>query len=184
MSTNNGGTSIDALGERLHRVIRNVPDFPSPGIVFKDITPLMQDPRLFAEVHFAMAAPFNGAGVTHVAAVESRGFLFGPAVAIALGARFVPMRKSGKLPWDTVRVEYALEYGTDTLEVHRDAFQPGAQVLLVDDILATGGTAAAAHRLVESLSGTVIGATFLGEIGALNGRDRLTGIVVSSLLKF
>jgi adenine phosphoribosyltransferase len=184
MSTSIDGTAHAALVAQLTRHIRDVPDFPSPGILFKDITPLMKHPRLFADVQTAMADPFVGAGITHVAAIESRGFLFGPAIAFALNARFVPIRKPNKLPWRTRRVEYALEYGTDALEIHEDACDVGARVLLVDDILATGGTASAARQLVEMLSGTVVGATFLGEIHALQGRDRLQGITVSSLLGF
>lgn len=187
-STATDGATGEGLGTRVHRVMRDIPDFPSAGIVFKDITPLLQDPVLFADVLAAMAQPFAGAGITHVAAIESRGFLFGPTIAMALGARLVPVRKPNKLPWHTVRVEYTLEYGTDALEVHRDAFPEGARVLIVDDVLATGGTATAAGQLVTALAGAVCGATFLGELPALRGREHLRNqfadIAVAAVLQF
>lgn len=167
---------MDALAERLRATIRDVPDFPKPGILFKDITPVLQDPELFALTCQAMARPWRWVGITHVLAIESRGFIFGAPVALALSAAFVPLRKPGKLPYDRVRESYALEYGTDALEAHRDALGPGARVLVVDDLLATGGTAAAACRLAERLGGrlegisALIGLDFLPWAVALEGR--------------
>lgn len=162
-----------SLAERVARVVRDVPDFPKPGITFKDITPLLADATLMREVVRAMQAPFAGAGITHVVAMESRGFLFGVPMALDLGAAFVPVRKPGKLPWRTASERYALEYGDDTLEMHVDAVEPGARVLLVDDVLATGGTAAAAARLVERHGGVIAGLSVLMELGFLRGRDAL-----------
>jgi len=165
--------SADATAARVRAAIRDVPDFPKPGIVFKDITPLLADAALFREATAAMAAPFADAGITHVAAVESRGFILGGPVAQALGAGFVPVRKVGKLPYRTERVEYALEYGVDRLEIHVDACGAGARVLVVDDVLATGGTAAATCRLVEQVGGTVAGCAFLLELSFLPGAAAL-----------
>lgn len=162
-----------SLAERVARVVRDVPDFPKPGITFKDITPLLADAALLREVVRAMQAPFIDAGITHVVAMESRGFLFGVPMALDLGAAFVPVRKPGKLPWRTASERYALEYGDDTLEMHVDALHPGARVLLVDDVLATGGTAAAAARLVERHGGVIAGLSVLMELGFLRGRDAL-----------
>jgi len=167
-------TARDLEGD-VRSVIRDVPDFPKPGILFKDITPLLGDAALFERTTRAMAAEFAGRGITHVAGIESRGFVFGAPIAQHLGAGFVPLRKPGKLPHLTRRVEYALEYGTDALEAHADACGENACVLLVDDVLATGGTAAAACQLIESLGGTVTGCSFLLAIGALDGGSRLTG---------
>lgn len=158
---------------RVAAAIRDVPDFPKPGIMFKDITPVLLDASLFRDVTDAMAAPFARDGISHVVAIESRGFILGAPVAHALGAAFVPFRKPGKLPHVVERVEYALEYGLDALECHRDALQSGHRVLVVDDVLATGGTAAAACRLVESLGATVHGCSFLVELTFLPGRGKL-----------
>lgn len=163
------------LAARVARAIRDVPDFPKPGITFKDITPLLADAALLRDVVRAMQAPFATASITHVVAMESRGFLFGVPMALELGAAFVPIRKPGKLPWKTAREGYALEYGTDALEIHTDALHPGARVLLVDDVLATGGTAAAAARLVERQGGVVAGLSVLMELAFLRGRDALAG---------
>jgi adenine phosphoribosyltransferase len=174
----------DALAERLRAAIRSVPDFPKPGIDFKDITPILSDPELFTHMTLALAAPFTDAAITHVAAVEARGFILGAPVAQALGAAFVPVRKPGKLPSATVREAYALEYGTDALEVHADAFGAGSRVLIVDDVLATGGTAAAACRLVERAGGTVIGLSFLMELGVLGGRATLGAHRADTLLRY
>ncbi len=161
------------LSARVRAAIRDVPDFPTPGIVFKDITPLLADPVLLRDVVRAMAAPFATLDVTHIVAVESRGFLFGVPIALSLGASFVPARKPGKLPWRTAREGYALEYGNDALEMHLDALTPGARVLVVDDVLATGGTAAATCRLVERQGGLVVGVSLLMELAFLQGRDAL-----------
>src|SRR6185503_17779966 len=143
--------------DELRRTVRDVPDFPKPGIVFKDITPVLADARLFKAACAEMSAPFHGAGVTLIASIESRGFLLGGPVATALGAGIIPIRKVGKLPFTTRRVTYQLEYGTDALEVHVDACAKDANVLIVDDVLATGGTAAAACELIESVGGEVVG---------------------------
>lgn len=165
--------SDSPLARRVQGAIRDVPDFPKPGITFKDITPLLADPALLRDVVRAMQAPFALAEITHVVAMESRGFLFGVPMALSLGAAFVPVRKPGKLPWKTAREGYALEYGDDALEIHTDALARGARVLLVDDVLATGGTAAAAARLVERQGGLVVGLSVLMELAFLRGRDAL-----------
>ena len=164
--------------------LRDVPDFPSPGIVFKDISPLLADAGLFGRVTRVMAEPFGSEGITHVVGVESRGFIFGAPVAQHLGAGFVPARKRGKLPAATVTVEYALEYGTACLEMHADALPPGSRVLLVDDVLATGGTAAAACALIERLGATVVGCTFLVALSFLPGLEALAGRRVRCVLTY
>jgi len=169
---------------RLRSLIRDIPDYPKPGILFKDITPLLGDAEGFALATRLMAAPFSKARVTHVVAIESRGFIFGAPVAQQLGAGFVPVRKPGKLPSKRLREEYALEYGTDALEMHDDALGPGARVLIVDDVLATGGTAAATCRLVESLGATAVGFSFLLALTFLPGVERLAGREVSALLTY
>ncbi|MCK4292443.1 MAG: adenine phosphoribosyltransferase [Planctomycetes bacterium] len=157
----------------LERYIRSIPDWPKEGILFRDITPLLADPEAFAAAIGALCAGFADAGVEYVAAVEARGFIFGSAVAEKLGAGFVPIRKKGKLPFKTESVTYDLEYDTDTLEVHSDAVRRGAKVLMVDDLLATGGTMAAACKLVEKIGGRVVGIAFLIELCELAGRDKL-----------
>ena len=162
-----------SLAAAVARALRAVPDFPRPGILFRDITPLLADPLLFARVTDAMAAPYAARGVTHVAAIESRGFLFGAPIAQRLGAALVPVRKPGKLPWASERFEYALEYGVDALEIHVDACDPRATVLVVDDVLATGGTAAGAATLVRRLGAAIVGFTFVLELAALEGRRAL-----------
>ena len=164
----------ESLEERLRAWIRDVPDYPKPGILFKDITPLLGDAEAFRSACVAMSDAWRDAGVTHVVAVESRGFLFGGAIAMALGAGLIPVRKPGKLPWTRSREEYALEYGTDALEMHTDAVGPAARVLIVDDVLATGGTAAATCRLVARHGATVVGCSFLIELSFLNGRQGLS----------
>ncbi|HEY7566520.1 MAG TPA: adenine phosphoribosyltransferase [Gemmatimonadaceae bacterium] len=166
----------------LARFIRDVPDYPKPGIVFKDNTPLLGDPAAFAAACERMAAPYRDSAVTHIVAIESRGFLFGAPIAMALGAGLVPMRKAGKLPHTTTGISYDLEYGTDRLEIHADALTNGSRVLLVDDVLATGGTAAAACQLIESLGATVVGCSFLMRLGFLNGVQRLANRRVTSAL--
>ena len=173
-------TTMDAL----KRAIRDVPDFPKPGIIFKDITPLLADGHLFKQACEAMAAPFRDSGIDVVAAVESRGFLLGGPIAHALGVGIVPIRKVGKLPFTAKRVTYALEYGSDSLEVHVDACVDRANVLVVDDVLATGGTAAASCELIESVGGTVKGCSFLIGLSFLNGLAKLSGRWVHSLLEY
>jgi adenine phosphoribosyltransferase len=164
---------------RLRAAVRDVPDFPKPGIIFKDITPVLLDPQLFGVAARGMARPFEAMGVTRVVAIESRGFMFGAPVALGLEAGLVPVRKPGKLPSTRHRVEYTLEYGTDALEMHADAIGSHDRVLIVDDVLATGGTAEAAGRLVRARGATIAGFSFLIELGFLNGRERLTERVES-----
>jgi adenine phosphoribosyltransferase len=164
--------------------IRNIPDWPKPGIQFKDITTLLADPRGLRACVEGLAAPFHGAGIDMVLGTEARGFLFAPAVAVALGAGCVLARKPGKLPWKTIRQEYQLEYGTDALEVHQDAIRPGQNVLLVDDLLATGGTILAATELVRRLGGEVAGYSFVVELGFLPGRSRLAPHPVNALVTY
>ena len=172
------------VGSRVAAAIRDVPDFPKPGIVFKDITPVLLDASLFRDATDAIAAPFASEGISHVVAIESRGFILGAPVAQSLGAAFVPFRKPGKLPHLVERVEYALEYGVDALECHRDALTTGHRVLVVDDVLATGGTAAAACALVESLGATVQACSFLVELAFLGGRNKLGGRRVEQIVRY
>jgi adenine phosphoribosyltransferase len=168
----------------LRKYIRDVPDFPKKGIVFKDITPLLNDRDALHYALTALAERFQGRGITKVVGIESRGYIFAPAIALALKAGFVPVRKPGKLPWKTVAEEYELEYGKDRLEIHLDSVLPGEKVLVVDDLLATGGTASAAHRLVRRLQGVVVGSGFLVELTFLEGRGRLSGADVVSLIQY
>jgi len=168
----------------LRRYIRDVPDFPKKGILFKDITPLLQDREALRHAMERLAGEFKGRGISKVVGIESRGYIFAPAIALSLGAGFVPVRKPGKLPWKTAAEEYALEYGKDRLEIHLDALARGEKVLIVDDLLATGGTASATRRLAERLGAEVVGAGFLVELGFLEGRSRLPGIDVVSLIQF
>lgn len=177
-----GDSAGGGLEERVRAGIRDVADYPSPGILFKDITPLLADPALFADTVTALGAGHES--VDLVVGIEARGFMFAAPVAVALGAGFVPIRKSGKLPHTTLAEEYALEYGTATIEMHTDAVRPGQRVLLVDDVLATGGTAAAAIKLIESLGGDVVEVAFLAELDFLNGRDRLPGRTIRSLIRY
>lgn len=163
------------LEQRVRAALRAVPDYPKPGILFHDITPLLANGPLFRDVIGALAAPFAGERISHVAGIEARGFIFAAPVATQLGAGFVPLRKPGKLPAERVRETYALEYGTDSLEIHADAVRAGDRVLLVDDVLATGGTAAAAVALLRRLGAEVVATSFLMEITGLNGRARLDG---------
>jgi adenine phosphoribosyltransferase len=153
--------------------IRDIPDFPTPGVVFKDLTPLLAHPQAFASAMKALALPFETAGITKVVGIEARGFIVAAPVAVTLAAGFVPVRKKGKLPWRTEEASYALEYGTDTLEIHADAVARGDRVLIVDDVIATGGTAAATVELVRRLGGEVVGLGFLAELEFLGGRQRL-----------
>ncbi|MCC6680819.1 MAG: adenine phosphoribosyltransferase [Phycisphaeraceae bacterium] len=158
----------------LNSLIRDIPDFPKPGIVFKDITPLLRDPAGLAMAVELMASPFRGKGVQLVCGAESRGFIFGTAIAQALSAGFVPIRKPKKLPAERLAVTYELEYGSDTLEVHRDAVSTGQKVLMVDDLLATGGTMKACCDLIDRMGGSIVGVTVLIELAFLSGRKRLT----------
>jgi adenine phosphoribosyltransferase len=176
--------SATPIERRLREAIRDVPGFPKPGIVFKDITPVLSDPELLRATVEALAAPFRGEPIGKVLGIESRGFLFGPPVALALRAGFVPARKPGKLPRKTLRESYELEYGTDALEAHADAFAAGERVLVVDDLLATGGTAAAAIRLVERSGAKVAGIAFVVELEFLHGRTRLSERKVHVLLRY
>lgn len=175
--------SADLVREVKNR-IRDVPDFPKAGIVFKDITPLLADGRLFREVTEAIAAPFRDAGITHVVAIESRGFILGAPVAQRLGAGFVPVRKPGKLPHRTEGQDYDLEYGTDRVEIHADAWSSDARVLLVDDVLATGGTAEATCKLIERLGAPVVGCSFLMALTFLPGLERLSRRDVHVLVRY
>ena len=168
----------------LRRFIRDVPDFPKKGIVFKDITPLLGDKEALRQALSALSERFMDHGITKVVGIESRGYIFAPAIALSLGAGFVPVRKPGKLPWRTVAEDYTLEYGQDRLEMHADALAPGDKVLIVDDLLATGGTASAARRLAERLEARVVGAGFLVELKFLEGRARLPQVEVVSLIEF
>jgi len=172
------------LARQLRAAIRDVPDFPTAGILFRDITPMLAQPGLFRRVVAGLAAPFEGAGVTHVVGIESRGFILGAPVALHLEAAFTPIRKPGKLPFRTRREGYALEYGTDALEIHEDAVGPMHRVLVVDDVLATGGTAAAACALVQALGATTVSCAFLIEIEALHGRERLGAHPVHTLVSY
>ena len=171
-------------GIDLKKYIRSIPDWPKEGILFRDITPLLADPAALTAATEALSADFHGAGIEYVAAVEARGFIFGAAVAEKLGAGFVPIRKKGKLPSKTESITYDLEYGTDTLQVHVDAVKNQAKVLMVDDLLATGGTMAAACKLIEKIGGQIVGITFLIELSALCGRDKLTGYNAKSIISY
>ncbi|MDQ3071039.1 MAG: adenine phosphoribosyltransferase [Acidobacteriota bacterium] len=171
---------MDTLKER----IRHVPDFPKPGILFYDVTTLLRDPAGFREALDAMCAPYAQGSIDLIAGIESRGFILGAAMADRLGTGFVPIRKLGKLPAKTVRESYSLEYGTDSLEVHEDAITAGQRVLIVDDLLATGGTAAAVLKLVKKLGGTVVGLAFLVELDFLPGRRKLEGEALHVVLHY
>jgi len=168
----------------LESFIRDVPDFPIKGIIFKDITPLIGNHEALKHAADLMAQPYLKAGVEYVAGIESRGFVFGALLAERLKAGFVPVRKAGKLPYKTIRTSYSLEYGTSTIEVHVDAIRRGAKVLMVDDLLATGGTMAAACELVKELGGVIAGVTFVVELTPLKGREKLAGYDVQALIKY
>jgi len=169
---------------RLRAAVRDVPDFPKPGIVFKDITPILADPAVFRLAVDLFVAACDGQNIQKVAGIDARGFLFGATVADRLGLGFVPIRKKGKLPWDTHRAAYQLEYGEAEIEVHTDAFQPGERVTLIDDLLATGGTAAAAVQLIRQAGGTVVQAQFLIELSFLPGRAALGDVPVKPLIVY
>jgi len=168
----------------LKQYVRDIPDFPKSGILFRDITPLLADPRAFREVEDRMLAAFEGERITRIAGIESRGFLFGMPLARRLEVGLVPVRKAGKLPGARISETYALEYGEGVLELHEDAVGPGDRVLIVDDLLATGGTAAAAARLVERSGADVVGLAFAIELGFLKGRERLPGRRVVSVIEY
>lgn len=170
--------------EELKRAIRDVPDFPKPGILFKDLAPLLGRGDLFKRAIDQISERYQNQGVEQVLVIESRGFLVGAPIAYRLGAGIIPIRKKGKLPWKTVGVTYQLEYGADTLEMHADALNPGTRVIVVDDLLATGGTARATCQLAEKLRGRVMGCAFLVELTFLKGRNALHGFDVFSLIQF
>lgn len=170
--------------EDLKKYIRDIPDFPKEGIIFKDITTLLSDKEAFGQSIAALVEPYKGRAIDYVIGVEARGFVFGAAVAHALGAGFVPIRKKGKLPYKTQSVTYDLEYGTDTLEVHEDGVPPGSKVLIVDDLLATGGTVKAVADLVSSQKADIIGLAFLIELTFLNGKDKLGNYDVYSVIQY
>ena len=170
--------------EELKKLIREVPDWPKKGILFYDITTLLKDKAGFKRLIDGLAAQYSGKQVDLVLGIEARGFIFGPVLADRLGAGFAPVRKFRKLPAETARVTYELEYGTDTLELHRDAVQPGQRVLIVDDLLATGGTGSACVQLVRELGGVVAGVAVAVELEFLNGRSKLSGVDVFSLLRY
>jgi adenine phosphoribosyltransferase len=170
--------------EHLKAAIREVPDWPKKGILFYDITTLLKKGPHFREVIDALIAPYADKKIDLVLGIEARGFIFAPSVALALNAGFVPVRKPGKLPAPTYRATYALEYGSDSLEIHQDAITPGQRVLIVDDLIATGGTTRAVAEMVEKMGGTVVGLAFVVELEFLHGRDKLTKYEVTSLLKY
>ena len=170
--------------DNLKKLIREIPDFPKPGILFYDITTLLKDKAGFHQTIDGLKSRYEGAGVDTVLGIEARGFIFAPALAYALGAGFVPVRKPRKLPGERASITYDLEYGSDSLEIHRDAIGAGCRVLIVDDLLATGGTAAAATSLVEEMGGVVSGLAFVIELTFLNGRERLPGREIYSMLKY
>ena len=172
------------LEEILRARVRDIPDFPKPGIVFKDITPLLADEVAFSSVIDEIVVSFGRGTIDKVVGIEARGFIVASPVAYHFGAGFVPVRKQGKLPWQTRSETYELEYGEETLEIHRDAIAPGERVAIVDDVLATGGTALATARLVEALGGKIQGMAFVIELGFLNGRERLEGYDVLSLVRY
>ena len=170
--------------DRLTSLIRDIPDFPEPGVVFKDITPVLADGDAFTELVDALAAPFADSGITKVAGIEARGFTLATPVADRLGAGFIPVRKPGKLPYDTIREDYELEYGTDALEIHTDAVEEDDKVLIVDDVIATGGTAAAAVRLFKGVDAEITAFAVFIELVFLNGARKLDGIPLHALVRF
>lgn len=170
--------------ERLKAKIRDIPDFPEPGIIFRDITPLVADPSALQLSVYQLLHPFLGETINAVAGMEARGFIFGSLAAWELGVGFIPLRKPGKLPYDVQSASYDLEYGSAALEVHTDAVNPGDKILLIDDLIATGGTAEASCQLVEELGGEIIGCAFVIELDALEGRQKLANYRVHSLLHY
>lgn len=168
----------------LRKFIRDIPDFPKPGILFRDITPLLADARALGQAIRQLSEPYYGQEINAVVAVEARGFIFGAAVAREIGCGFVPIRKKGKLPFETTSITYGLEYGTDTIEMHIDALKKGGKVLMIDDLLATGGTMAASCELVEKMGAEIIGLTFLIELTGLGGRNRLNNYPIQSVIQY
>lgn len=168
----------------LASTIRDIPDFPKPGIIFKDITTLLKNPKAFKQAVDEIAVHFKGKNIDNVIAVESRGFIFGAALAYKLGAGFIPVRKKGKLPAKTISFEYTLEYGTDTLEIHSDAVLKGENVIIIDDLLATGGTTQAVENMLENLGANLIGTAFVIELTFLNGREKLKNKNILSLIQY
>lgn len=170
--------------KEIKEIIRNIPDFPKAGIIFRDVTPLLGNARLFSASLDLMTEKFSTEKIDAIAGIDSRGFIFGAAVAARMKLPFIPIRKKNKLPWHTYEETYALEYGTDTLAIHQDAFQPGQKVLLVDDLLATGGTALASSKLIKRCQAELIGCTFLIELVGLGGRDKLANIPIATLVEY
>lgn len=170
--------------DNFKKMVRDIPDFPKKGIIFKDITPILQNPKGLRETVEMIANHYKNKKVDIVVGAEARGFILAPTVAFNLGAGFVPVRKPGKLPYEKISMSYALEYGTDTLEMHKDAIKKGQQVLMVDDLLATGGTMAACCKMVETLGGNIVGCAFLIELAFLNGKKALSKYDVYSLIKY
>jgi len=181
-STGIGAAAFDT--SRLRSLVRAIPDYPQAGVTFRDITPLLGDPATFAAAIDGLVDRFVGEGVDRVVGIEARGFILAAPIAYRLGAGFVPARKAGKLPWAVVREQYQLEYGTEKLEMHRDAIHPDERILVIDDVLATGGTASAAAQLIETLQGQIVGLGFLLEIEQLGGRARLGDRRVESLERY
>jgi adenine phosphoribosyltransferase len=179
-----GRTAMTTDGTTLAQHIRSIPDWPKKGILFRDITPLLGEPQALSRAIDALCAPYADTGVAYVAAVEARGFIFGAAVAAKLGAGFVPLRKKGKLPADVESVSYDLEYGTDVIEMHRDAFPCGAKVLVVDDLLATGGTMRAACELLDKAGAEIVGITCLIELTDLKGRQHLSQYAIHTVVSY
>jgi adenine phosphoribosyltransferase len=175
---------LPVTAPEIEQAIRNVPDFPKPGIQFKDITPVLADARLFAGSIDLLTEKFQPGTVDAVVGIDARGFIFAAAAATKLHAGFVPVRKKGKLPYQTIEEDYALEYGHATVAMHVDALKPGARVLLIDDLLATGGTSAAAVELMKKLGAQILGITFLIELKFLNGREKLKGLPVRSIVVY
>jgi adenine phosphoribosyltransferase len=175
---------MTTAGPWMTKLVREIPDYPKPGVTFRDITPLLGDADGFARSVDELVHRFSGIKVDRVLGMEARGFILAAPVAYRLHAGFIPVRKAGKLPWAVVREEYSLEYGTDKLEIHRDAIHPGEQILIIDDVLATGGTAEATARLVQALGGEIVGLGFLLELDGLGGRERLQGHLVESLVHY
>lgn len=176
--------NVETTSKRLETMIRDVPDFPQPGVLFKDITPILADPAGLREAIDAMAAPFRDKRVDVIVGLESRGFVFGAPMAYNMGLGFAPVRKFGKLPADKIYIEYDLEYGSNVFEMHRDAIAGGQRVLIVDDLLATGGTMRASIDLVEQLGGEVVGLSFLVELSFLNGRQKLQGYDIHTVITY